>query len=281
MVHMSLLDAEGTVYWTGFVASFLACAVWESFAPRGELSTPAGRRWLNHGVMLVLGGALSAVVFRLGPVALALLVSGSRFGLLNRPWAPLVLRCAITVLLLDLVQYAIHRSMHRFPLLWRIHLVHHSDQDVDVSTSARHHPLEVVYTQAIRLGAVALLAPPAAGVFCAELLGLILDLWTHSNASLPAPADRALRLLFITPDLHRIHHSRDAAEQQENLGQMFPWWDRMFASYAAKPLAKSSEFVAGIAGLEGQDSVGLGFMLAEPFQRLAASPDLSGNSPLA
>lgn len=281
MIPMSLLRLEGAAYWIGFVAVFLACAVWESFAPRAELSDPAERRWKNHGVLFVLGAGLGAIVLRLSPVAAAMLVADSRFGVLNKPWAPLAVRCAIAVLLLDLLQYWTHWSMHRVPLLWRIHLVHHSDRDVDVSTSVRHHPLEALYTQSLRLGFIALLAPPVAGVFAASLLSAVVDLWTHSNASLPAPLENLLRVLVITPDLHRIHHSQDATEQQENLGQIFPWWDRLFVSYAGQPLAAAECFQAGLAGLEGQDSLSVGFMLAEPFQKTAVEPGLSSNAPAA
>jgi sterol desaturase/sphingolipid hydroxylase (fatty acid hydroxylase superfamily) len=256
---------EGAAYWICFVTMFLAVAIWESFQPKRELSTAAERRWKNHGVMLVLA-AFSTLLLRVTPVVLAVAVSGSRFGVLNKPWLPLMVRCGIAVALLDLVQYWIHWSFHHVPWLWRVHQVHHSDPDFDVSTAARFHPLEVVYAQGIRFGAIALLALPAAGVFAAELLSVILNFLVHANASLPKPIEKALRSVFVTPDLHRIHHSEDIGEQNRNLGQTFPWWDRCFGTYAAKASTDEGSFKTGLRGLEGCDSLGIGFMLAEPFR---------------
>ncbi len=257
---------EGAAYWMCFVAMFLVVAIWESRRPKRELSSAAERRWKNHGAMLVIAAVLSTVLLRVGPVALAVAVAGSRFGVLNKPPLPLILRCGITVALLDLLQYWIHWSFHHVSWLWRIHQVHHSDPDYDVSTAARFHPLEVLCSQGIRFAAIGVLAPPAAGVFLAELLTVILNLSAHANASLPQRIENALRSVFITPDLHRIHHSRDVADQNRNLGQTFPWWDRLFGSYTGTASTVAGAFRTGLTGLEGYDPLGIGFMLAEPFE---------------
>jgi len=268
MVVMSWARIEGAAYWICFVAMFLAVAIWESFQPKREMSSPAERRWKNHGAMLVFAAVVDTFLLRASPVVLAVAVAGSRFGILNKPWLPLLVRCAITVALMDLLQYWIHWSFHHVGWLWRIHQVHHSDPDFDVSTAARFHPLEVLYAQGIRLAAIALLAPPAAGVFVAELLSVILDLSAHANASLPRRIEKTLRALLITPDLHRIHHSQEIAEQYQNLGQTFPWWDRFFGTYAAAHSAAEGDFKTGLKGLEECDGLGIGFMLAEPFTTL-------------
>ena len=259
--------------------AFLTIAVWESFQPKRKLSIAPERRWKNHGVLLIVSAVILTLVLRVSPVVLSALVAGSRFGVLNKPWAPLIVRSAIAVVLLDLLQYWIHWSFHHIPLLWRVHQVHHSDPDYDVSTAGRFHPLEVLYSQGVRLGAIALLAPPAAAVFIAELLTVILNLSAHANASLPARIEKPVRSLFITPDLHRIHHSLDAEEQQRNLGQTFPWWDRFFGTYA-RASAEEETFRTGLKGLENCDCLSIGFMLAEPFRALRqedpeVSPDLS------
>jgi sterol desaturase/sphingolipid hydroxylase (fatty acid hydroxylase superfamily) len=277
MVLMPWARIEGAAYWICFVAAFLGVAVWESFQPKRELSVAAERRWRNHGILLVVA-ACSTFLLRVSPVALSVMVAGSRFGVLNKPPLPLLVRCALAVALLDLLQYWIHWSFHHVPGLWRVHQVHHSDPDYDVSTSARFHPVEVVASQAIHLGAIALLAPPPAGVFVSVLLTVILNFSAHANASLPAWAEQTLRFAFITPDLHRIHHSREVPEQQENLGQTFPWWDRLFGTYAPKACAPEAAFRTGLDGLGNRDGLSLSFMLTEPFRSLqqeqaAVSPD--------
>jgi sterol desaturase/sphingolipid hydroxylase (fatty acid hydroxylase superfamily) len=272
---------EGAAYWICFVAMFLAIAVWESIHPKRKLSIVAERRWKNHGILLAIAAIILTLLLRVSPVVLSVTVAGSRFGILNKPWAPLIVRCAIAVVLLDMLQYWIHWSFHHIQWLWRVHRVHHSDPDYDVSTAGRFHPLEVLYSQGVRLGAIALLAPPAAAVFIAEILSVILNLSAHANASLPPRSEKLLRSVFITPDLHRIHHSRNATEQQRNLGQTFPWWDRSFGTYAARASADEEAFRTGLKGLENCDCLSIGFMLAEPFRKATQeNPDVSPN-PLA
>jgi len=278
---MFWVRVEGSAYWICFIAAFLAIAVWESFRPVRELSVVAGRRWRNHGVLFMMIAVLSALVLRVSPVLLSVMVADSRFGVLNKPWLPVTVRCGIAVALLDLLHYGFHWSFHHVSWLWRIHQVHHSDPDYDVSTAVRFHPLETLCSQAVHLVAIALLAPPPAAVLIAELLTVILNLSAHANGSLPASIDRRLRLVFVTPDTHRIHHSRDMIHQQQNLGQTFTWWDYLFGTYSAPANAGEETFRTGLTGLGNCDSLSIGFMLTEPFRKLRQeSPDVTPD-PLA
>lgn len=257
---------ESPIYWSLFVGAFLAVAIWESFLPRGKLTQPAESRWSRHGILFAVCAAVNMAALRLTPVAVAVIVAGSRYGVLNREWLPYPLRFTATILLLDLLQYTVHRTLHSFGFLWRIHAVHHSDPDYDVSTSARFHPLELIIVQGSLLAAVALLAPPPLAVFVTELLRVAVNLAEHANASLPPGVERIVRLILVTPDLHRIHHSEDEREQGRNLGQIFPWWDRLFGTYLAHAAA-GSKFATGLKGFQNSASMTIGFMLSEPFQR--------------
>ena len=275
MFSMTLASAA---YWSVFVVVFLAVAVWESFQPKHALAFPAERRWGRHGLLFVIGGVAYTVLFRVSPIAVASAVSGSRFGLLNKTWMPFALRCLAAVVLLDLLHYATHRAFHSFSILWRVHEVHHSDPDFDVSTSARFHPLEIVLVQGAYFAAVAVLAPPPPAVFAAGLLAMMLNIFAHANVSLPGWLEGTVRAVLVTPDMHRIHHSEEIAEQSSNFGQTFPWWDRLFGTYLPEAAA-GDKMTTGIAGMKGAESVGLGFMLAEPFVRLparAVSSDRTG-----
>lgn len=264
-VPMNWARSENLAYWTSFIAAFLIIAVWESLQPQRKLSIPAERRWRNHGALLIVSLVSTALLIRISPVVLSIMVADSRFGVLNKPWLPWIVRCVLAIVLLDLLQYWIHWSFHRVPWLWRVHQVHHSDPDYDVSTAARFHPIETICSTGVHLGAIALLAPPPAAVFISSLLTVILNLSTHANASLPGWVEKTVRYAFITPDLHRIHHSLDMREQQRNFGQTFSWWDRVFGTYVPAASAEASAFKTGLRGLEGQDSLGIAFMLLEPF----------------
>jgi sterol desaturase/sphingolipid hydroxylase (fatty acid hydroxylase superfamily) len=257
---------ESPIYWSLFVGAFLAVAIWESFLPQRKLSQPTERRWSRHGILFVVCAVVNMAALRMTPVAMAALVSGSRYGVLNRESLSYPLRFAATILLLDLLQYTVHRTLHSFGFLWRIHAVHHSDPDYDVSTAARFHPLELIIVQGSLLVAVALLAPPLLAVFVTELLRVVVNLAEHANASFPPGLERILRMILITPDLHRIHHSDDEREQGRNLGQIFPWWDRLFGTYLAHA-GTGKNFATGLKGFQNSASMSIGFMLGEPFHR--------------
>ena len=217
-------------------------------------------------MLFAISGAISAIVLRVNPVFTAVAMADNRFGILNKTWAPWALRVILAVLVLDFVKYAVHRACHSLPWLWRVHQVHHSDPDLDVSTATRAHPVEVLLNHGVTLGAVALLAPPPVAVLAAELLACFQSFFEHANASLPAWFEKPLRRWIVTPDMHPIHHSNQVWEQSRNLGEIFPWWDKLLGTYSADPLGGEDGWVPGLAGLDGQSTVGLGFMLTEPLQ---------------
>jgi sterol desaturase/sphingolipid hydroxylase (fatty acid hydroxylase superfamily) len=227
---------------------------------------PAEGRWGRHVLLLAISAAFAKVILRVNPMLVAAAVADSRFGILNKPGLPLALRCAATVLVLDLAQYFMHRTYHAVGFLWRIHEVHHSDPDYDVSTAGRFHPLETLMGQAGTLAVIALLAPPPIAVFGYEVLSMLLNFFTHANASLPRPVERILRVAFVTPEMHRTHHSEEMEEQWRNLGQTFSWWDRLFGTYLDRAAAGEDSVVTGVKGVSGPASVKIGFMLSEPLR---------------
>ena len=206
-----------------------------------------------------------AGIFRTGAILVALAVSNTHFGLFHWLPVPFTARAILAVLLLDLLQYGIHRISHAVPVLWRLHSVHHSDPDLDLSTGFRHHPLEMLFVQAVYYATIALLAPPAVSVFAVELLGLFQDFFTHANATLPRPLEKVLRTFLITPDMHRVHHSDEIREQSANLGTVFPFWDRLFGTYLEAPSTGVDGIRIGLKGLDQTACSGLVFMLAQPF----------------
>jgi sterol desaturase/sphingolipid hydroxylase (fatty acid hydroxylase superfamily) len=251
------------VEWALFIGTFLGTAVWETFLPRQKSEWSVARRWGGHALLYAISGIASSVVFRSGAVALAAAVSGSRYGLLNKPGLPLLFRFLLALTLMDLVRYGTHRLFHSVAFLWRIHEVHHSDPDYDVSTAVRFHPLEAMLDQAIFLAAVWILAPSPAAVFLSQLMTAGVNLFAHANASLPSAVERLLNTAIVTPDVHRIHHSAAIDDQSHNFGQTFSWWDRLFGTWRARRSEK--EFAIGIEGLRDERTIRVAFMLREPF----------------
>ena len=259
-------QAESYAYWTTFTVAFLGVSVWESVRPRGTLSAPAGLRWRNHGLLLVVASLSSMVVLRSTPVLAAMAVQRSQYGLAWLEHVPPFASFVAALLILDLVKYATHRLLHSTNWLWRVHQVHHSDPDFDVSTGLRAHPIETILTQGAALLAILVLRLPPAAVLVAELMASAQSCFQHANASLPPAIERALRPWLVTPDLHRIHHSLDAADQRRNLGETFPWWDRLFGTYSPRTAAGNVEFPTGLTGTDKASSLRLAFLLATPFK---------------
>ena len=261
---------ESSGFYVLFVSVFLGVAVWETFRPYREWTAPTARRWRNHFILFVIANVVSVSALRLGPVAAALLARDRHWGLFALWPAPLWLQCIVAAIAMDLTRYANHRAFHRFRWLWQVHQVHHSDPAFDVSTSLRAHPIETFGMQAGTLAVVLLLGLPPLGVLVTELVATFQSFFEHANASLPAWIERPLRRVLITPDLHRIHHSTDVDEQQRNFGEIFPWWDHLFGTFTA--VARRAVIDVGLRGLEKETSLGVGFLLKEPF---VPSPETS------
>ena len=254
-------------YWIVLAISFLLVGEWESRARWRSLSVREERRWIGHAVLTVLAIALTWALARVIPVAIAAAVAGSPFGVLNRPWVPEPLAWILAVLLLDLTRYAMHYAHHHIPVLWRLHKLHHSDPDVDLSTGLRGHPLDSLILLAGHLAAVALLAPPVGAVVLVECFFAFQSIFTHANARLPEGLETRLRRVIVTPDMHRIHHSSREQEQAGNFGDLWPWWDRLFKTYIAAPEGGEPALVLGLRGLRpGDDPHSLRFMLGLPFR---------------
>jgi sterol desaturase/sphingolipid hydroxylase (fatty acid hydroxylase superfamily) len=258
------LRTDGAMYWSVFVVAFLGVAIWESLRPRITLSEPAERRWGRHALLLLLSILVSAVLIPASPLLMAAAVSSSKYGILNKLWAPFAARWILAVLLLDLTRYASHRALHSFHFLWRVHQIHHSDQDFDLSTGVRGHPLEAIFVKGATIATIAIFATPVSAVLATELVSVFESFFTHANARLPEWLQRPLGWLVFTSNAHVVHHSVQLHLQNSNFGDIFPWWDRIFGTYQP-PLAAEDRIVIGLEELQGSGSLGLISILKLPF----------------
>lgn len=228
------LSHRVTILSWSFLGAFLALGMAEIFRPRRSPQSSIPRRWLCNLLIAGLNTGIGVLLLRTGTVAVAATVaSWHRSFRLSE--LPLLAAIPLTFLFMDLVRYAQHRLYHSIPLLWRIHKLHHDDGDFDLTTGVRFHPFEAALTLGSDLLCVLLLAPPVAGVLALELITTLQDLFEHANIRLPGAADRVVRALLITPDMHRVHHSANVPEQNRNFGVIFPWWDRVFGTYQPQP----------------------------------------------
>ncbi len=249
-----------------FLGALFVFAAIETVRPLRASKLATHRRWLNHGVLLSLNTVLNVVLFRGGTIVFAILISHKGYGLLNRFEGFYALRFLIGFAAVDLSHYTSHYIYHRVPFLWRIHRVHHTDPEFDITTGFRFHPFEAVLTQSCNFALIALLGPPPLAVLAAEAVTLFQDIFEHANVEVPARLDRILRLFLVSPNMHRIHHSVLIGEQNRNFGTIFPWWDRLFRTYASHPSVELEKMETGLDGYPGLESISIRHTLSMPME---------------
>lgn len=274
--------SEATFRLLAFAVIFGTFAVAEIVAPRRARKPLRGRRWLTNWAMVVIDSLIVRIVFPAAAVGAALFAATHGLGLFNVMAAPPLLTGIIAFALLDLLIYAQHVIFHRVPALWRVHSVHHSDIDVDVTTALRFHPVEIVASMLVKAAAVVLLGAPPLAVLLFETVLNGMAIFNHANLKIPDRIERILRLFLVTPDMHRVHHSWEMPETNSNFGFNLSIWDRLFRTYRAQPRAGQTGMTLGLAGLQDETPTRLGYALALPFRGLGGAlrrPRRSQKSP--
>lgn len=218
-----------------FLFIFTLMAGWEWISPcRIRLYTRL-YRWSNNLALVFLNSIMLKLVFPVAAVGVAHVATENGWGLLNQIQLPLAFEVFLAVVVLDLLIYFQHVVFHKVPILWRLHQVHHADPDYDVTTGARFHPIEIVLSMLIKMLAIVLLGPAAVAVLIFEVLLNGSAMFNHANIQLPPQVDIWVRRVFVTPDMHRVHHSQIRHETDSNYGFALSWWDRIFATYVSVP----------------------------------------------
>jgi len=257
---------EAVIRFSAFSTVLVMMALWESAAPRRIRSASRTKRWPNNLGVVVLNTFAERIVFPITAVGFALVAEMRGWGLFNEITVPRWFAIALSVALLDLVIYLQHVMFHALPLLWRVHRMHHADLDFDFTTGVRFHPVEILLSMVVKLSAVSALGPPAVAVLTFEVLLNASSMFNHSNVLIPTQMDRMLRLLVVTPDMHRVHHSVVVEETNSNFGFNLSCWDRALGTYRAQPTAGHEAMTIGIEQFRDPKELRLDRMLAQPFR---------------
>lgn len=261
-----VLQREAMVRLGIFALVFITMMAWELLAPRRILSVSKSVRWVNNLGLFVLNGIVLRLLFPAAAVGLAISVADMGWGLFNLLDLPFWFEVTAAVLVLDLAIYLQHILMHRVPLLWRLHRVHHADLDIDLTTGSRFHTIEIIVSMLIKWGVILLLGPALIAVLVFEILLNGMAIFNHANVSLPPSLDRLVRYLLVTPDMHRVHHSAIKRETDSNYGFNLSIWDRVFRTYIDQPEMGHDKMTIGIAEFRDARQVDrLPGMLALPF----------------
>lgn len=258
------------VFSLGWLAALLA---WESFKPFFHAFAgwkARGIHGLRNVAMAWVNGIVTALAFAWVWRKVAHLAEQNQFGLLNWLQLPPLLHGIAAILLFDAWTYWWHRAGHSLPHLWKFHRMHHSDPHMDVTTSNRFHLVEILISSVLRVLLIPLLGIHFIEVVIYETLLQFFVQLQHANVALPRPIERLTRLVFVTPILHKIHHSRHQPETDSNFASLFSFWDRLFKTFRLR--SDPENIRLGLDGMDSPEFQNWAGLWKTPFQEPATAP---------
>jgi sterol desaturase/sphingolipid hydroxylase (fatty acid hydroxylase superfamily) len=262
-------QSDGLIRLAIFASVFVLMALIELGWPKRRLIVSKRSRWFTNIGISVAGTLLLRLMAMLAvpiaAIAAAFFAEAHHLGLLNQvPW-PYWIKVVVALLVLDLAIWVQHLALHKVPLFWRLHQVHHADRDIDVTTAVRFHPVEIALSMLWKIVVVVPLGAPPLAVFLFEVILNACAMFNHANIALPQWLDRILRLLVVTPDMHRVHHSVLRREHNTNYGFNLSLWDRLFRTYTAQPEGGHQGMTIGLPPYQSEAPTRFGWSLLLPF----------------
>lgn len=252
--------------------------VWiERKRPKRPLRHARVARWPTNLAIVIIDSALVRLMASLAvPVAATAVADYAAqhgIGLMHWLGMSAIVAVPLSILVLDFAIWLQHVASHKISLFWRLHRMHHADQDIDVTTAIRFHPIEIALSMLWKIVWVLALGAPAVAVLLFEIILNGCAMFNHANAALPAGLDRVLRRFIVTPDMHRVHHSVRPDEHNSNFGFNFPFWDWIFRTYTPQPSAGHTGMTIGLSPYQAEGPTRLSWCLLLPFRPKAIGSD--------
>ena len=264
-MNMFIIENEPIVRLGCFMGIFLAVALGEFFVPRRRLSTSKASRWFINLGIVIINTFILRILFPVAAVGVAIIATQRGWGLFNNVGIPHWGAVVLSVIILDFAIYLQHVLFHAVPILWRLHMMHHADLDFDLTTGSRFHPIEIMISMVIKMAVVILVGAPAVSVIIFEVVLNATSMFNHGNVFVPLDIDGVLRLIVVTPDMHRVHHSVFPFETNSNFGFNSPWWDRLMGTYRDQPKMGHEGMTIGLNQFRDPSGLTLFKILALPF----------------
>ena len=266
MLENWLLRYADVIRLTCFILAVVGLSYWQWRRPWRQ-TRQLKQRWWHHLGLKAVSILTAKALFAMTLVYAAWVVEQDKAGLLAQSGLPWSIKCIIGWLFLDFTVYWQHRWMHKWSWLWRLHQVHHLDKTIDVSTGIRFHPLEDLFSMAVKMMAVVFMGAPMLAVLVFEITLNMAALFTHANVDIPIQSEHWLRRFFVTPQMHAIHHSIEPAEQRRNYGFCLSCWDRIFSTYLPDTRMLWHKMLFGLESYRQQDVDNLKTLLLHPFKK--------------
>ena len=266
-----LVEHNREVYGVAFFATLSLVAFCEGILPLRPATQSLGIRWGGNFGLGILSAVTVFLVFPIAGLAFSIVVVERGMGLIPSLDISAWLAVPLGVLAIDLGRWGHHYLLHHVPFLWRFHRVHHADHDYDFTVGLRFHPVEALFTTFFIFFVIALIGPPPVAVVLADIFAAVSGLIAHANSQTPEWVERYVRFVFVTPGMHRIHHSILREEHDSNYASVFSFWDRVLRTYVAAPSMGQLGMTVGLVEFRDPRCLRLGWMLMAPF-RSTASP---------
>lgn len=226
---------------------------------------------VNHAILNIFFTTTTAIIgfgFAFLLLKSTIIVNDYNIGIIHLFELPLFFESIICLFILDLIgAYLVHYIEHKVPWMWKFHLVHHTDMNVDVTTGLRHHPGETIFRISFTILGVFVSGASIGVVMLYQSLSVLFAHITHANINVPRKIDNILSYIFITPNMHKIHHHFQLPLTDSNYGNIFSFWDRIFGTYSEVKNQKS--ILYGIdTHMNKKESNSLSDLLLIPFRRL-------------
>jgi len=247
------------------IAGLLIFSAWEIKQPSHKLAENRLRHYLRNISLGITNTLIMQIVMTSGVVAYYNFLTERNFGILNLLRLPSLANVVLSLIFLDFITYIWHRAYHEVPLLWRLHKVHHTDLDLDVTSASRFHVGEIIVSTVFKMAIGFLWGPGAFALALHETFLFAAAQFHHSNIKLPEPWESRLRAVIVTPDIHHIHHSSINTQTDSNYSNLFSIWDRLLGSYTSPANVSQETIVYGLKSYPDFKDVTLPKLLAMPF----------------
>ena len=235
----------------------------EFVRPLRTRSGATSRRWVGNLSLCILSNGVF-VLPTITAFAAAFVSRSGQKGLFDAFGLPTTMRVVVAIIGLDALAYAQHRLLHRVEVLWRFHAVHHSDPEVDVTTTFRHHPVEAIFNGTLIGGVVLMIGFSPAEIAAYTWVSFVIELVAHANLALPSWFGAIFGRFIVTPEFHHLHHSRANAEANANFGQAFSIWDTLFKTARTRSAGDPRRLEFGLDEFRGQKFHLPHYLLAQP-----------------
>jgi sterol desaturase/sphingolipid hydroxylase (fatty acid hydroxylase superfamily) len=263
-INWLLNSSEDFQFYLFFGFLFLLMAV-EQFAHFRHQTRK--KRWVTNFTITFIA-IIVMMVIPVSFISAAQFAHNKHWGLFNFIKLNWIITGLLTLFLRGFISFFTHYLMHKIPVFWRTHRVHHLDTELDVSTTVRFHPFEFIINSVIGVPIILLFAFPVWALMLYELFDAVITVISHSNISFPKKIERIVRYIIVTPDLHRVHHSSYQPETDTNFSAVFPIWDIIFGTYKTKTREPQDKMQLGLEEVRDTRTNNIGWLLVSPFKNL-------------